>query len=411
MPRLDILVSADRLSRDLRASAKTLSDEEARFLVDAYYIMQDQRIRTEGQVRALADSKEPHQVIRWLAQQSRMLEDQVKGALDRYTSAHPVGQWMKNSVKGIGPVISAGLLAHIDIARAPTAGHIMRFAGLDPTVVWQSSDYVRGRVSVLRKERDEWVALLDACDELGRKKPFEVLRATDHIQQVPTPERALAVCQRLTGLRVKPKAVFHADNIVRELMPKDRLAEAYQALTGDVKLDWKEIIRALTKRPWNADLKKLMFLVGESFVKVSGGDDPGYYGTIYKQRKEQEIARNERGLFADQAAATLEKKKYRADTVAKKHYMAGTLPPAHIHRRATRYAAKRFIYDLHTVWYWLHYKRLPPLPYVITHGGHAHYEISGGFDSVPGLREALEKRSPVVAPTPPPNGRVHKLQL
>ena len=38
---------------------------------------------------------------------------------------------------GIGPVISAGLLAHIDIEKAPTVGHIWRFAGLDPTVKWE----------------------------------------------------------------------------------------------------------------------------------------------------------------------------------------------------------------------------------------------------------------------------------
>jgi hypothetical protein len=33
-------------------------------------------------------------------------------------------------------VIAAGLLANIDIERAPTVGHIWRFAGLDPTVTW-----------------------------------------------------------------------------------------------------------------------------------------------------------------------------------------------------------------------------------------------------------------------------------
>jgi hypothetical protein len=38
---------------------------------------------------------------------------------------------------GIGPVIAAGLLAHIDINEAPTTGHIWRFAGLDPTSVWE----------------------------------------------------------------------------------------------------------------------------------------------------------------------------------------------------------------------------------------------------------------------------------
>ena len=37
---------------------------------------------------------------------------------------------------GIGPVIAAGLLAHIDIERAPTVGHIWNFAGLNPDQEW-----------------------------------------------------------------------------------------------------------------------------------------------------------------------------------------------------------------------------------------------------------------------------------
>jgi hypothetical protein len=124
----------ERLTKDLRTAAKTLSDAEARFLVDAYYQMQDARIRNEGQVRSMAE--EPHDVLVWFSTQSRTLENQVKGALDKYTIAHPVGDWLR-SVKGIGPVISAGLLAHIDIKQAPTVGHIWNFAGLSPDIKWE----------------------------------------------------------------------------------------------------------------------------------------------------------------------------------------------------------------------------------------------------------------------------------
>ena len=41
------------------------------------------------------------------------------------------------SIVGIGPVIAAGLMCHIDIEKAPTVGHIWRFAGLDPTTIWE----------------------------------------------------------------------------------------------------------------------------------------------------------------------------------------------------------------------------------------------------------------------------------
>lgn len=125
-----------RLTRDLASATTTLSDQEVRYLVDAYYMMQDDRKRAHNQVRALGESGEPHAVIAWLADQSETLEAQIKRALDTYTDAHPVGEWLK-SIVGIGPVIAAGLLAHIDIERAPTVGHIWRYAGLDPTMKWE----------------------------------------------------------------------------------------------------------------------------------------------------------------------------------------------------------------------------------------------------------------------------------
>jgi hypothetical protein len=125
--------SVVRLSRDLRAAAATMSAQEARYLVDLYYITQEDRKRSGNQVLAMGE--EPHGVLKWFFDQNETLESQIKGALDKYSEGQEIGRWMK-SVLGIGPVIAAGLLAHIDIEKCPTAGHIWRFAGLDPTVTW-----------------------------------------------------------------------------------------------------------------------------------------------------------------------------------------------------------------------------------------------------------------------------------
>lgn len=130
-----------RLSRDLKQAAKQLTPDEARYLVDAYYQMQENRIRSQNQIRAITQSDdadtepEPHETLAWLGDNTAMLERNIKNALDAYGDAHLVGRWSKEIV-GIGPVISAGLLAHIDITKAPTVGHIWRFAGLDPTQEW-----------------------------------------------------------------------------------------------------------------------------------------------------------------------------------------------------------------------------------------------------------------------------------
>ncbi len=130
------LDSVHKLTKDLKEASITLSRDEARFLVDAYYSMQHDRIRAGNQVRALTESGEPHEVLNWLMTQSSTLEKQVARALDAYSNSVPVGAWSR-SIVGIGPVIAAGLLAHIDITRAPTVGHIWRFAGLDPTQTWE----------------------------------------------------------------------------------------------------------------------------------------------------------------------------------------------------------------------------------------------------------------------------------
>jgi hypothetical protein len=130
----ELITSVDKLSRDLRVASRTLSDAEARFLVDAYYQMQANRIRSNNQVRQM--DREPHEVLGWLAQQSALLEKSVQSALDIYSDTHPIGERIR-SVVGVGPVIAAGLLAHIDINKCATAGAVWRYAGLDPTLEWK----------------------------------------------------------------------------------------------------------------------------------------------------------------------------------------------------------------------------------------------------------------------------------
>lgn len=254
-----------RLSKDLRASAAELTTPQARYLVDLYYQIQEYRKRAANQERAMGADGEPHALVNWVFANMETLEGDIKRALDRYSSSKIPGQWAK-SITGIGPVLSAGLLAHVDITKCPTAGHIWRFAGLDPTVTWEKK----------------------------------------------------------------------------------------------------------TKRPWNARLKTLCWLMGESFVKVSNNDSD-VYGHIYAERKEQEQARNDAGEFAEQAAAVLQAKRIGKDTEAYKAYSVGKLPPAHIHSRAKRYAVKLFLSHFHHVAYEVEYGEAPPKPYILTKPQHAHY--------------------------------------
>ena len=251
-----IRVPVRKLDRDMGQAANTLTATEARYLVDSYYGMQEGRIRANNQIRALTASGEPHESIAWLSTESRVLEESVKRAVDAYSASHPVGKRMR-TVVGVGPVIAAGLLAHIDITRAPTAGAIWRYAGLDPTSEWKKGQ----------------------------------------------------------------------------------------------------------KRPHNASLKTLCWKLDESFVKVCNHKD-AVYGKLYQERKEVELAKNEAGAFADQAAAKLEKFNIGKTTDAYKAYSVGKLPPAHIHARAKRVAVKMFLSHLHQVWHEVEFGKTAPVPYV-----------------------------------------------
>jgi len=336
------------LSADLRQAAAALTTEEARFLVDLFYAIQDNRIAAAGQQRALNASGEPHKVFIWAFGSMQRLERTILSALDIYSDSQQLGRWAK-SIVGVGPVLASGLLAHIDITQAPTVGHVWRFAGLDPTMKWLGKDRARALANPvfdapkLEEEGDEY-ALTDA-------EVAEVETILDAASGSITYSQLQALSS-LTGRKV--------GNIVRQARDKQG------------RVTRESVIALLAKRPWNARLKTTCWKLGESFVKVQN-NPRDIYGHVYAERKAIEIERNEAGLFAEQAAAALAAKRYRRDTEAYKAYSKGKLPPAHIHARAKRYAVKLFLAHWQAVAYELEYGTPPPKPYVIEHGGHTHF--------------------------------------
>ena len=332
-----------RLTRDLREAAANMSVDEARFTVDTYYQKQGQRIRASNQRTAQEKAGEPHRVLDWIYDGSLFMERQVKAALAKWVEAHSMGPWMSAQL-GVGPVIAAGILSRVDILKAPTAGHIWAFAGLDPSKSWGKGE----------------------------------------------------------------------------------------------------------KRPWNAELKRICWLLGESWVKLSGryarGDEACFYTGVYLKRKAKEISKNNQGLFADQAARALKQKNFDDKDTATKKWLQGDLAelgdkwvrlfamrlggngptnrfridtdkddegerldvmrlhmkflgvtlnddwivsvvpfpelelgeihqmlsPGHIHSRAKRYAVKLFLAHMQEVWWFKKTGKKPVLPYPIAHLGHTH---------------------------------------
>ena len=101
-----------RLNRDLLLAARTMGDNQARYLVSLYYLEQEMRKRADNQLRTLEDNDDPDEVVSFVAEHSYVMEKQIAKGLKEYTSTHIMGDWLK-AIHGIGPVLSAGLMAHI----------------------------------------------------------------------------------------------------------------------------------------------------------------------------------------------------------------------------------------------------------------------------------------------------------
>lgn len=317
------LEAVERLTRDTRKATATMSAGEARFLVDAYYSLQDYRIQSANQVRALSTTGEPHAVLAWLATNTGTLEKQVQAALDSYSLSKREGRWAR-SVYGIGPVIAAGLLAHIDPARAHTAGAIWRLAGLDPSVIWPSQSDALTWLKASGSTEDHEGLLFLAAKHFGRN--VDTLRR--HLERSKASEKS-----------------FVAD-----------------------------LSKALAMRPWVAQLKVLAWKMGDCFRKFSGRDEC-FYGHVYRERKALEVERNESGALAEQAAAKLQRAKdgkHRISPEMRAAWEGGKLQPAGVDARAARYAVKLFLAHYQHVIYSIH-RGTPPKPYVLEHvAGHVH---------------------------------------
>ena len=331
------------LNRDLLEVTFTMSAQEARFLVDLYYQIQDERKRAAGQIRATTASGEPNDLLKFFFGRWEKLENDIKKALDRYSKNHPACIWMCENVLGIAGVLSVGLVAHFDIKKAPTVGHFWNFAGLNPAVEWE-----------------------------GKKGAEAAFKECDG-----DPDKIAA----MTGRKPAQMREWAA-------------------------LGKKKFLANLSKPPYNKKLKMLCWKIGESFLKLHN-NPKSYYGKVYFNRMIMEWTNNAAGKFADQAknsragdttaTANWTEGRYKGSDVAKlipqiiNHELLpskmpemlervgkgeGTrmLCPGQILARSKRYAVKRFLAHLHEVWYMKEFGKDPPNPYPIAHLGHAHWE-------------------------------------
>jgi hypothetical protein len=332
-----------RLDRDLRDASRMLGRKKARYFTDVYYQIQEFRKAAANQVRS--GEEEPNRVLDWVFDSMRRLEENIKKALGEFSSGYKVGAWLQ-SITGIGPVLSAGFLSHLDVRNAPTAGHFWRFCGLDPTAVWPSKADAKAAVQAVLVEERDLVFTAASAVKLYAKYAREPRPATaadeaaaerlidKHGQALvravlPT----LARCHNrdnLKGLQVKDfeRQFQNAATFYRELCGSHEIIEAAED-SEPINFAQMRILAdnfgrnpynlfhaaqrkeggaptvdstaaALCKRPWNATLKVLCYKLEDCFVKFQNNENDSY-GKLYVERKLYETQRNDSGRNAHQA--------------------------------------------------------------------------------------------------------------
>lgn len=365
-----LALDEEKMSKDLLNAAITLTLHQVRFLSDYYYQMQRNRIRTAHQISSMKRNsvklhlpEEPHAMLDWLFNRNERLEFQVAAALVRFSVTSPLGVWAQSNA-GIGPIIAATLMSNFDPERAPTAGHYMSFAGLNPTAKW------------LPKTERPWNARLKTLMWKVGQSFVKVSNDPDaYYGQHYVQRKAYEVARNLRG-ELAQKAAEYATRVGEKTDAWGWYSACY---TPDVLRRYyaleKEIMSEESIASEEAKIK------AELAKKFEGPD----------LEKEQKKAR-----AAAKRALVVKVNVSRAALLKASKGEPGSgmalLPPGHLQSRATRYAAKIFLSHYHEASYVERFGKLPPAPYPIMVLGHAHQLFAPNMELIPGwveLRRAV----------------------
>lgn len=347
------------LSNDMKKlmAQHKMGRDEMRFLTDTYYQLQAKRIASQGQIRSIEQNtdKSPdqtHEILSWYFDSMVAMEKAVLKILDAATDLSPTGRWMKKTY-GIGPALAANMLSMFDIDKAKHAGHFISYAGLND----------------------------NNCPRIGSEAASKIIN--EAVEKNGLTEETLA--------EVFTRYGRNWSRYASKCYTKNKDGEPKKFKDG-YHLSKTEASKALSIIPYNSDLKKACWKIGQQFLKLKSNPN-SKYGKILVQRKQYEIDRNESGENRELAAKLITK--YSKTTDAYKSLEQGMLPAAQLEARAERYATKLFVSHLFDCMYiekygCKSYTELPE-PYVMKYLGHEDYigpevpysDIFPGFEDRP----------------------------
>jgi hypothetical protein len=185
VPELPELAPVRLTKGDAAIMAKDLGEEQARWLVDTYYQLQEFRKVSGQQVMAARASIEPSSALRWTYEQMAATEASIRRIMEEWTNLSLAGQWAKSTI-GIGPVLAAGVVATFT-SDTETVGSWWRFAGVDPTLEWkkgQKRPYNAKAKLLMWKIGDSFVKVSGKENAFygqvyRQRKAYELKRETD----------------------------------------------------------------------------------------------------------------------------------------------------------------------------------------------------------------------------------------
>jgi hypothetical protein len=314
------MLSVTKLSKDLREASRALTRGEVMFATGRYYQIQRERISCSNMIAAgKRDGTPANPFLETLVENFHQAEVNIAIAMGAYAKTDPRGRWLL-SICGIGPVLAAGFMSHIDVTNRPTAGAIWRFAGMDPTVKWEKG-----------QKRPHNAKLKVLCYKAGESFVKTQNLEKDTYGHMYAARKVIEWERNMSGALI--------EQAIAKQQFCDKGTDAWAWYNGCISTSAaREYLKA-------TDAVKVALKMATSLKTPEARAQ-------HKAAVEAAILDNFRG-----AAGT------------------GTpmLPPGHIHARARLHAVKMFLSHYHHVAWEIQTGTPPPKPYIIEHGGHAHY--------------------------------------
>ena len=418
-----ILVPSNKIplaqKNKLKASVIKMAQEPSdsiRFLVDFYYQTQRQRISADNRIRAILqgydtteDGKIPY-FLQWTAGTYRNQEKTLKEVLGAYSMTSKVGRWL-NDIVGVGPCISAGLLAYFKVhKKMRSCASFWTYAGLndnnipwlgtkraasvmeeakavcldrcknraekylsfqDPDMVKELKEIVKMKdsdmifskganisdIKSILKKRGISKETIDAIVQDCSMYESKVITTTSYNTKIYSSDGIVIFYDTIKFLydRVHPTNEFYWI-LAKALSRSERTLRNRSWDEKKSCYTYKNLKAFIAQPPYNVKLKTLCYKIGCSFIKQNKRGS--MYGQLFLKRKEYETMKNERGDYADIAEHLLKTVNFKDKTTIE-ILESGKLTPKHITMRSIRWAVKIFISHLFDAMYIDAYGKTP----------------------------------------------------